>query len=138
RNEPTFWMLQTAAYPNGQKPPLLSRKLIETYGEQSANFYIVAFRASDEGQHGPLAIPERFSDDEAYVYHNNWILSYHLSLEATAWATANGRADVEYFTQPEAAAWRPFLDALDTSYAAWLGPQIQAIRAVDPTTPITV
>src|SRR3954469_14553388 len=86
RNEPTFWTLQTAAYPNGQKPPLLSRKLLEQYGEQSANFYIVAFRASDEGQHGPLAIPERFSEEEAYVYHNNWILSYHLALEATDWA----------------------------------------------------
>jgi len=138
RNEPTFWTLQTAIYPDKSKEPILSRALLTKYGEQSAKFYIDAFRASDEGKNGPLAIPERFSDDEAYVYHNNWILSYHLSLEATAWATANGRADVEYFAQPEAAQWKPFLDTLDASYAAWLGPQIQAIRAVDPTTPITV
>jgi hypothetical protein len=137
-NEPTYWTLQTATYPDKSKAPILSRTLLDQYGEQSAKFYIDAFRASDEGKNGPLAIPERFSDDEAYVYHNNWILSYHLSLEATAWANATGRADVEYFSQPEAASWRPFLDALDASYAAWLGPQIQAIRAVDPTTPITV
>ena len=39
RNEPTFWMLQSAMYPNGQKPPLLSRKLLERYGEQAANHY---------------------------------------------------------------------------------------------------
>jgi len=138
RNEPTFWTLQTAIYPDKPRPPLLSRRLLETYGEQSAKFYIDAFRVSDEGKNGPLAIPERFSDDEAYVYHNNWILSYHLSLEATAWAAKTGRADVEYFSQPEAAQWKPLLEALDTTYAAWLGPQIQAIRAVDPVTPITL
>jgi hypothetical protein len=137
-NEPTYWTLQTAIYPDKSKAPILSRTLLGQYGEQSAKFYIDAFRASDEGKNGPLAIPERLSDDEAYVYHNNWILSYHLSLEATAWATANNRADVEYFTQPEAAQWKPFLDALDASYAAWLGPQIQAIRAADPNTPITI
>jgi hypothetical protein len=76
RNEPTFWMLQSASYPGDAKPPLLSRKLLERYGEQAANHFIVAFRASDEGKRGPLAIPDRFSEDEAYVYHNNWILSY--------------------------------------------------------------
>ena len=138
KNEPTVWMLQTAMYPTGQKPPLLSRTLLDHYGEQSARFYIDAFRASDEGQHGPLAIPERFSGDEAYVYHNNWILSYHMQLEATAWATKRGRADVEYFSQSEAASWRPLLDVLDASYRAWLDPQLQAIRAVDPSVPITI
>jgi hypothetical protein len=138
RNEPTFWTLQTAVYPNGQKPPLLSRSLLETYGEQSANFYIVAFRASDEGQHGPLAIPERLSEEEAYVYHNNWILSYHLSLEATAWAQKTGKTDLEYFATPEAAPWRPLLDALDATYAAWVEPRIVAIHTADPGAVITI
>jgi hypothetical protein len=138
KNEPTFWLLQTAMYPNGGRPPLLSRELLDRYGEQSARFYIDAFRTTEEGMHGPLAIPERFSSDEAYVYHNNWILSYHLALEATAWATRTGRSDVEYVAQPEAASWRPLLDSLDTTYRAWLKPQIQAIRSVDPTTPITI
>jgi hypothetical protein len=138
RNEPTFWALQTAIYPNGQKPPLLSRALLDHYGEQSAKFYIDAFRLTDEGQRGPLAIPERFSDDEAYVYHNNWILSYHLSLEATAWAKKTGRADIEFFGSPEAASWRFLLDALDQTYQAWIGPRIAAIRAADPTATITI
>src|SRR5205823_321762 len=71
RNEPTYWTLQTAIYPDKSKAPILGRQLIDQYGEQSAKFYIDAFRASDEGKNGPLAIPERFSDDEAYVYHNN-------------------------------------------------------------------
>ena len=119
-------------YPNGQKPPLLSRKLLERYGEQAANHYIVAFRASDEGQRGPLAIPERFSEDEAYVYHNNWIISYKLSLEATEWAKKTGRSDLEFFSSPEAARWRPFLEALDATYKAWMEPRIEAIRKGEP------
>jgi hypothetical protein len=138
RNEPTFWMLQSAAYPSGQKPPLFSKKLMERYGEQAANHYVVAFRASEEGQRGPLAIPERFSEEEAYVYHNNWILSYKLSLEATDWAKRTGRSDLEYFGSPDAARWRTFLDALDATYRAWLEPRISAIRAADPAATITV
>jgi hypothetical protein len=137
RNEPTFWMLQSASYPSGEKPPLLSRKLMDKYGEQAANHYVVAFRASDEGQRGPLAIPERFSEEEAYVYHNNWLLSYKLSLEATDWAKRTGRSDLEYFGSPDAARWRTFLDALDATYRAWLEPRLSAIRTADPSATIT-
>ena len=138
RNEPTFWLMQSASYPNNQKPPLLSRKLLDRYGEQAANHFIVAFRASNEGQRGPLAIPERFSEDEAYVYHNNWIMSYKLSLEASDWAKRTGRSDLEFFGSPEAARWKPLLEALDATYAAWLEPRIKAIRAADPKAIITV
>jgi hypothetical protein len=138
RNEPTFWMLQSASYPSGQKPPLFSRKLMDKYGEQAANHYVVTFRASDEGQHGPLAIPERFSEEEAYVYHNNWLLSYKLSLEATEWAKKTGRSDLEFFGSPDAARWRVFLDALNATYQAWLEPRISAIRSADPAAIITV
>jgi hypothetical protein len=138
RNEPTFWLLQSAMYPSGQKPPLLSRKLLERYGEQAANHFIVAFRASEEGQRGPLAIPERFSEDEAYVYHNNWIMSYKLSLEATDWAKKTGKSDLEFFTSPDAARWRPFLDALDATYKSWLEPRLEAIRKADKNAVITI
>ena len=138
RNEPTFWLLQSAMYPNGQKPPLLSRKLLERYGEQAANHYIVAFRASDEGLRGPLAIPERFSEDEAYVYHNNWIISYKLSLEATDWSKKTGRSDLEFFGSPEAARWRPFLEALDATFKVWMEPRIEAIRKGNPAAVITM
>jgi hypothetical protein len=138
RNEPTFWVLQSAMYPNDQKPPLLSRKLLDRYGEQAANHFIVAFRASDEGQRGPLAIPERFSEDEAYVYHNNWIMSYKLSLEATDWAKRTGKSDLEFFASPEAARWRPFLEAVDATYKAWMEPRIAAIRKGNPNAVITI
>ena len=138
RNEPTFWMLQSAAYPGDAKPPLFSRKLMDRYGEQAANHYVVTFRASDEGQRGPLAIPERFSENEAYVYHNNWLLSYRLSQEATDWSKKHGRSDLEFFTSPDAARWKPFLEALDATYMAWLEPRIQSIRKGDPGAVVTI
>ena len=138
RNEPTFWMLQSAMYPDNQKPPLFSRKLMDQYGEQAANHYVVAFRASEEGQRGPLAIPERFSENEAYIYHNNWLLSYRLSQEATDWAKKTGRSDLEFFGSPQAARWQTFLSALDATYQAWIGPRIAAIRNGDPSATITI
>jgi hypothetical protein len=138
RNEPTFWTLQTARYPNGAQPPLLSRRPVEEYGEQAARHYIEAFRASEEGTSGPLAIPEWFSEDDAYYYHNNWLLSYKLSLEASSWALDRGASDLAYFTSPGAARWRSFLHALNATFEAWLDPQIDALRAADPTKPISV
>jgi hypothetical protein len=133
-----FWMLQSAMYPGDQKPPLQSRKLLERYGEQAANHFIVAFRASDEGQRGPLAIPERYSEDEAYVYHNNWIMSYKLSLEATDWSKKTGKSDLEFFSSSAAARWRPFLEALDATYKVWMEPRIEAIRKGNPNAVITM
>ena len=49
-----------------------------------------------------------------------------------------GRSDLEFFGSPDAARWRPFLDALNTTYQAWLEPRISAIRAADPGATITV
>lgn len=138
RNEPTFWVIQSAMYPPGDQPPLLSRRLLDHYGEQAAWHFIAAFRDSEEGKRGPLAIPERFDDEETYLYHNHWILSYKLALEASEWAARHGRSDLEYFRQPEAARWQVLLEALDATYAAWLGPRIQAIREADPAAVITV
>ena len=138
RNEPDFWALQSARYPDSQRPPLQSKQLVEAYGERAARHYTDAFREKDEGKKGPLAIPEWFSDEETYYWHNNWLLSYALAQEATAWAGANGRADVEYYAAPEAAHWAGFLQALDATYAAWLEPQLRLIREADPGKPITV
>ena len=138
KNEPDFWVLQSARYPDGQRPPLQSKALVEAYGERAARHYTDAFRQKDEGKKGPLAIPEWFSDEQTYYWHNNWLLSYALAQEATAWAGATGRADVEYYAAPEAARWAGFLQAVDATYAAWLEPQLRLIREADQTKPITV
>lgn len=138
KNEPDFWALQSARYPGGQRPPLQSTALVEAYGERAARHYTDAFREKDEGKKGPLAIPEWFSDEETYYWHNNWLLSYALAQEASAWASATGRADVEFYAAPEAARWSGFLQAVDATYAAWLEPQLRLLREADPSKPITV
>ena len=125
-------MLQSAMYPNGQKPPLLSRTLLDHYGEQAARHYIVAFRASDEGQRGPLAIPERFSERRGVRLPQQLDPLVQALAGGDGLGEETGRADLEYFSSPEAARWRPLLDALDATYRAWMEPQIQAIRAAIP------
>jgi len=138
RNEPDFWVIQSARYPTAARPALQGTLLVKTYGERAARHYTDAFRQQDEGKRGPLAIPEWFSDEDTYYLHNNWLHSYALSQEASAWATANGRADVEFYAAPEAARWSTFLQVLDAGYAAWLEPQVRLIREADPAARITV
>ncbi len=138
RNEPSFWTVQSARYPDRSRAPLQSRLLVETYGERAAHHYIEAFRASAEGQRGPLAIPGWVSADDAYFFHNNWLLSYELAREVNLWASARLVSDIEFYASPDAAPWGALLLALDATYRAWLEPQLEAIRRADPTKPITV
>lgn len=58
--------------------------------------------------------------------------------QGLAWAAARHATIVHYFQSPESAAWTPLKNALDQTFGAWLKPQLDGIRAVDPGRPLTV
>lgn len=84
RNEPNVWTLLETRYPDDRRPALLGPTLVEAYGERASRAYVAAFRATPEGKRGSQGIPERLTDEEAYSYHNAWLLSYELARDARA------------------------------------------------------
>lgn len=135
KNEPHFGDIAAARYPAGVVPPLKTDLLIRAYGERVSRADLPAYREGEQGS----AVPDWLSDDEAYYYVNGLEVYREFLREAGAWVEANDfqPTAADYWARPEAARWGQLRAALDATLAAWLKPQIDAVRAGDPGRPIT-
>jgi hypothetical protein len=132
KNEPHFATLAFMHYP--QPIPLLSAELSAAYPPRQSPEEALAW-ARGEGK-----VPTWFTDTAAIRYANANATLNALTQAASNWVTARGyRASVvDFIRSPEAQPWQPFLRALDDTLAAWLAPQLAAVRAADPGRLITV
>ncbi|MBN1992549.1 MAG: cellulase family glycosylhydrolase [Anaerolineae bacterium] len=123
-NEPRLYNLLVATYPD-QLPPLLTSALVDAYGE-------LVSRA----EMGSRNIPGLLRDkpDLAYYYVNAVEAYVRYSGEASAY---HGTL-IDYMRAPEAQPWQPFLQLLDQTIAAWLKPQLEPMKAADPTRLFTI
>src|SRR5437764_6647995 len=132
KNEPRFGDLALTKY---DKPvPLQQRSLIDAFGERLPRDQLAAYRASDEGS---KAIPSYLSDDDAWIYINNLRLYRELLAEAATWVKEHGGTTLDFLDDAAGRKWAPFTTALNASLQTWLKPQVDAIRAADPTRQIT-
>lgn len=136
KNEPHYQDLAIAQYPGGT-PPLQTDVLIAHYGQQMSQQEVDAWRQTEEGR---AHIPSRFSAREAYIYANNYRLYQRFLAEAGDWVTARNYnvSTLDYLDSPDGARWGLLRDALDQTLAAWLKPQVEAVRAGDQARLITV
>ncbi|MCL5107591.1 MAG: glycoside hydrolase family 5 protein [Chloroflexi bacterium] len=136
KNEPHFQDLAIAIYP-GSRPPLQTDALIKRYGQRVSPEEADAWRRFGEGKD---LVPSRFSAEEAYVYANTYRYYQEFVKEAGDWVTARNYqvSLIDYVTSADAAKWRPLLDVLDQTLAAWLRPQADAVRSADRAHLLTV
>ena len=136
KNEPHFQDLAIAIYP-GSPPPLQSDALIKHYGQRVGREEAEAWRRVSPGKE---LVPARFSAEQAYVYANNYRYYQEFVKEAGDWVIARQYrvSLVDYLESPDAQKWRPLLEALDGTLAAWLGPRLAAVRGAAPARLITV
>jgi hypothetical protein len=147
KNEPRFGDLALTVYPPGASVSLQRQDLVPAVGETVARSDIARYRTEGAGVD---LVPARLSDDEAYVYANVLAAYGHFLEEAQLWASARNALDaltdnprprvtaLGYYQSPESAKWDPFEVALNDTFAAWLQPQLDALRRADPGRPITV
>ncbi|MFN8532451.1 MAG: cellulase family glycosylhydrolase [Dehalococcoidia bacterium] len=135
KNEPKYANLVLARYPAGVTPPLLTGSLIPQYGEKMPIAEADAWREGD----GKAMSPSRFSREQVYWQANNYKIYLEFLAAAATWAAqADERSSGDYIDTPEAAKWKAFATAYSATLAAWLAPQVQAIRSADPTRLVTV
>ncbi|MDA8218491.1 MAG: cellulase family glycosylhydrolase [Dehalococcoidales bacterium] len=136
KNEPHFQDLAIAQYP-GSPPPLQTDVLIKQYGQRVSLEAAAAWRRDGSGK---SLIPARFTAEQAYIYANNYRYYTEFVRESGDWITAHNYevTTLDYLAAPEAAKWRPYIDALSQTLAAWLQPQLEAIRAADSRHLVTV
>jgi hypothetical protein len=135
KNEPHFGDLALANYPPGVNAALQDPATVAAVGESVARQDIPDFRSSDEGRQ---RIPARLTDDQAYVYINVLHAYLQFTTDAQAWAISHHTTVVQYMHSADSAKWRGIQDALNDTLAAWLKPQLDAIRAADPGRLITL
>ncbi|MGE3270372.1 MAG: hypothetical protein AB7P40_16585 [Chloroflexota bacterium] len=136
KNEPRIGDLALTIYPPGDAPTLQSAGLVPRIGERIKREEIAEYRASENGQKN---VPQRLDDEQAYVYVNVLRAYVQLLEDSAAWIKSRDGANiVRYLRSPEAAAWKPMLDALNDGLALWQRPRLAAIRAADPDRLVTV
>ena len=132
KNEPRFYHLALMRYPGAN--PLLAFDLSPIYPTK---------RTPDEAlawARGAGNAPATLSDADAMRYaHVSEVLDAFLKA-ASDWVSARSYAvsAVDFMRSPEAGSWQPFLEKLNAAAAAWLSPQVAAVRDADPGRLITV
>lgn len=127
-NEPRLYNLLTATYPDGPCP-LLTPALVDRYGDMIPRSQVDMNRVP-----GPLR-----RDPNLAFYYVNAVEAYlRFSRDGNGWAGQNQATIVDYMRAPASEKWRPFLDLLDQTIAAWIKPQIEPMRAADPSRPTSI
>ncbi len=132
KNEPRFYHIALMRYPGGN--PLYTSGLEQRYPPQRDPAAALAWARGDG------VAPASLSDAEAIQYANiSEIMDAFLSA-AASWISGRGYrvSVVDYLTAPDSAPWQPFLTVLNAALAAWLGPQVSAVRQADPGRLVTV
>ena len=132
KNEPRFYHLALMRYPAAN--PLLASNLSPIYPPKRTAQEALAW-ARGEGN-----APATLSDADAVRYaHVSEVLDAFLKATSD-WVSARSYSvsAVDFIRSPEATPWQPFLDTLNAALAAWLGPQVAAVRAADPGRLITI
>ena len=134
KNEPQFTDVAGAIYPTGTTVPLQSLELLANYDEQVPRASIGEYRRNAGG-----LIPSRMSDDQAYLFANYYELYRDFLDDASGWVNRHpSTTTLDYIDSPNSSRWRPYLDGIDATLAAWVGAQMAPLRAADPGRPITV
>jgi hypothetical protein len=132
KNEPRFYNLALMRYP--EPVPLLSPELEQLYPPKHPPEEALRW-AREEGR-----VPGWLPDTDAIRYANAYATLSACLQAASNWISARNYAAtiVQFIRSPEAEPWQPFLEALDATLAAWLRPQVAAVREADPGRLITV
>ncbi|MGI9146083.1 MAG: cellulase family glycosylhydrolase [Chloroflexota bacterium] len=135
KNEPRFGDLALTKY--AAPTALQTRALVDALGERLPRDQVAAYRASDEGS---KTIPSYLTDDEAWTYTNNLRLYREMLAEAAGWVRARNfqTTTLDYLDDPAGQKWAPLVKVLNETLAAWIDPQVRAIRAGDPSRPVTL
>jgi len=129
KNEPHFGDLALATYPPQVNAALQDPGVVPAIGEMVARQELADYRASAEGQR---SVPERLTEDRAYVYANVLLAYRRFLQDGQAWAAAHHATLVDYARSPESDRWNALKAALNDTLTAWLKPQLDAVRAADP------
>jgi hypothetical protein len=121
-NEPVFYNLVAAIYPDGFEAPVQTSQLVDHYGER------VSHEGALEIQRN-RRIPAHLDPDKAYYYINALRLFLEYDQAVNRFVNQGKGTIVEFMLADEAEPWYTLISVLDGTVEAWLRARSEPIRA---------
>jgi hypothetical protein len=121
QNEPVFYNLVAAMYPNGYPAPVQTSQLIEHYGERVS-------RDETQTMQQARRIPTFLDADTAYYYINALRLFLEYDRAMKNFVNLGKGTIVDFMLSPDAEPWYAFIGVMDATVDAWLRARIDPIR----------
>lgn len=121
-NEPVFYTLVAAVYPEAHPAPVHSTRLIDHYGERVSRDEAKALQAARR-------IPGHLDDDTAYYYINALRLFLEYDADIRTFTKQGKGTLIDFMASDESNHWYTLIGVLDDTVAAWLAARIEPIRA---------
>jgi len=122
QNEPVFYDLVAAMYPNGYPAPVQSSQLIDHYGEQVS-------RTEAKDMQQQRRIPVFLDADTAYYYINALRLFLDYDRAVKSFVARGKGTIVDFMLSPDAEPWHEFIGVMDATVDAWLRARLTPVRA---------
>lgn len=121
-NEPVFYNLAAAIYPEGYDPPIQTSQLIDYYGVR-----VERAEAADLQNQG--RIPAHLDADTAFYYINALRLFLEYDAAINLFVKQGRGTLLDFMMSDEAASWHPLITVLHETVDRWLRARIDPIHA---------
>lgn len=121
-NEPVFYNLAAAIYPQRYQSPLQTSQLVDRYGARVSQAEALEMQRNRQ-------IPAHLEADQAYYYINALRLFLEYDQAVNNFVNQGKGTIVDFMLSEQAKPWHLFIDALDKTVEAWLRARIDPLRA---------
>ena len=124
-NEPRFYNIAAAVYPQANPAPIQTNILVDHYGAQISQQEALTLQSQGR-------IPRHLNPQHAFYYIN--ALQYFVAFagDANQWISRSGKNLVDYMYSTASARWHKLIEVLNGTMAAWLAVRQTPVRNADP------
>ena len=121
-NEPVFYNLAAAIFPDGYPAPIQSSQLVDHYGVRVSREEAIDLQRQRR-------IPGHLDADTAFYYINALRIFLEYDAAVNSFVRQGKGTLVDFMLSGEAEPWYPLITVLDGTVEAWLRARIDPIRA---------
>lgn len=130
-NEPVFYNLVAAVYPQKYRPPIHTSQLIDQYGVRVSRTEAADLQSRRQ-------IPSHLNADTAFYYINALRLFIEYDNALKAFVNRGKGTIVDFMLSAEATPWHTLIEVLDKTVESWLRARMDPIRAAGSQQLLTV
>jgi hypothetical protein len=121
-NEPVFYNLVAAVYPEEYRPPIQTSQLVDHYGPRVSREEAIDLQ-------NQRRIPGHLDEETAFYYINALRLFLEYDADVRTFVKQGQGTLVDFMLSDEAESWYTLIEVLDGTVEAWLQARIDPIRA---------